>query len=314
MKKQSYVKTLALFALSLFVAGGAFASERPYYFPGMGIEAAWEKTRGSEDVVIASLSTGVNYHLPEFRDRLLKNSDGSYGFDAFTGKTDGMDVYEFGLGTQVASIAVGNTLGLAPGAKLLPVRIFDENGTSNDQVILRGIEFAIANGARILELGGGRLGMQSETICRSLLNASARGILVVVPAGNEAVDIANRPIYGCEVPTLVMAAGADENGNLAAYSTYGFPAVHVAAFSDNIWGMGRDGEVKKTGRGTSFSAALTSGVAALVWSAHPEYSAMQVKAALIRGSVPTPGLRGKVLANGFLNALGSIGADVSRIE
>jgi subtilisin family serine protease len=108
----------------------------------------------------------------------------------------------------------------------------------------------------------------------------------------------------------VTVAAIDSHGDFASYSNFGFPAVHLAAPAENIWRISRDGTVRKDGQGTSFSSAFTAGAAALVWSAHPNYRATDVKSALIRGSIPRDSLRGKVLANGYLNAFLALIADV----
>ncbi|MGZ3695135.1 MAG: S8 family serine peptidase, partial [Bdellovibrionota bacterium] len=278
----------------------------------MNVNSAQQITRGADNLVIASLNTGVNYELAEFRGRVLRDTDGTYGYDAITDKKDGMDLMDFGLGTKVASLIIGNSIGLAPNSKVLPIRVFDANGASNWEVIAKGINYALAHGAKIIEFGGGPLTNLSGAMCDALGQVDAQGALLVVPAGNDGTAQDSYPM-GCEISNVVVAASSDETGKLSSFSNYGFPAVHVAAPGEKILSMGRDGALSE-GTGTSMSAALTAGAAALVWSAHPEYTAQMVRKALVRGSNQTDGLRGKVLANGLLDAFGAIQADLSRVE
>lgn len=278
----------------------------------MRIDDAQTLTKGSESIVIAVLSTGINYELQEFRGRILPNSDGSYGYDATTGANEGMDHNEAGIGTGEASIIAGNSLGIAPLSKLLAVRVFSPEGATTEKVIAAGIHHALERGAKIIQFAGGPLAGSSSDLCEAFQAIDARGALLVVPAGNGSRQLEKYPSH-CALKNMIVAAGSDEKGNLSGYSNYGFPAVHVAAPSEKIESLGRTNQLSEV-TGTTFASAMTAGVAALVWSAHPEYTAQQVRRALVRGSTPTPGLSGKVLANGVLDAVAALYADVSRLE
>lgn len=301
MKK---MKLLGFLGLVAALGGPVAQAQMPPYFGAMGVEQAWRTTRGA-GVLIASLNTGVNYHLPEFAGRVVKGADGGFGYDAILDQADGMDQNEFGLGTKVASVALGNTFGVAPEARLLPIRIFGENGTADVLSMIRGLRYAQAQGARIIEFGGASYGKMDATLCAALREASERGALLVMPAGNSAENL-DIHSAGCDLPAAVRVAGTNLDGVLSDFSNFGFGSVHLAAGAENVWSVGRDGSPDGAGHGTSFSTALASGVAALVWAAHPEYTAADVKAALIRGSTPKDSLRGKVMSNGWLNAFGAV--------
>lgn len=306
------MKTLFL-ALAMVVAGvSAQAGEREY-LKSMGIEDAWKTTMGSPEVTVAVLNTGVNYHLPEFANRIQKDENGNYGYDAVTDTHNPMDLYEFGLGTQVASVIAGNTMGIAPGVKLIPVRVFSENGVSSYQILARGLRYAIERGAKIVELSGGPLA-GSSTYCQLMQEASNRGVLLIAPAGNNSSELSEFP-ENCPVENLLAVASTTSAGQLSHFSNYGFPAVQVAAQGEGLWAISRDGGLRKENQGTSYSSAAATGIAALVWSAHPEYSSQQVISAMIRGSSQREELRGKVLSNGLLNAYGALNADPNaRVE
>ncbi len=302
---------LFLAALLLATATSALADDRDYLV-WSGVRAAWGTTRGA-GVTVATLGTGVNYDLDEFRDRIAREDDGSYGFDSVTGCRDPMDHFDYGVGTQVASVLAGNEFGVAPEARLIPVRIFDENGSGTTETVARGLDYAVGRGAKVIEVGGGPFAFTStaDPLCRAFLRADTAGALLVLPAGNDGVRIGAYPT-GCPLRNAVVVAALDGNGDLSSYSNFGFPAVHLAAPAQNIWRISRDGSIRKDGQGTTFSTAYAAGVAALVWSAHPGYRAADVRAALIRGSTARSSLNGKVLANGFLNANLAIRARIGR--
>lgn len=297
-----------LTVLFLGAAAPAIGGERDY-FEWAGVTEAHKTTKGA-GVTIALLNTGVNYLLPEFRDRIERDQSGNYGFDAVTKSFDPMDRLEYGLGTQVASIAAGNENGIAPEAKLIPVRVFDEHGSGTLESLALGVNYAVDRGADIIEIGGGPLHLERATaLCEAIKRAEAARILVVMPVGNDGSPVREYPT-GCPVSNALVVAAVDRNGDLTRYSSFGFPAVHIAAPAEGIWRVSRDGNLLKDGQGTSFSAGFATGVAALVLSAHPDYSPVQVKTAMIRGAVEKDSLRGKVLANGYLHATKALNADV----
>jgi subtilisin family serine protease len=303
----------ALTSLALFTMGfQAFAGDRDY-LEWAGVSEAHTITKG-RGVTIAQLNTGVNYYLPEFQDRIAKDQLGRYGFDAVTGSYEPMDLYEYGLGTQVASMVAGNLYGIAPEARLIPVRVFDEFGGGQYTSLVAGVNYGIERGANIIEIGGGPLALEkSPALCAAMKRAEANGILLVLPVGNDGSEVKEYP-RGCSLSNILVVAALDPSGELTRYSSFGFPAVHIAAPAENIWRVSRDGSTLKDGRGTSFAAAFATGTAALVMAAHPNYTVQDVKVAMVRGAVEKNSLRGKVLSNGYLNAAAAIAADVSRPE
>jgi len=298
--------------LTLGLGAQSFAGDQDY-LDWAGVKDAQKVTKGN-GVTVALLNTGVNYHLPEFRNRIAKDSEGNYGYDAITGGNDPMDMLEYGLGTQVSSIVAGNQFGIAPEAKIVPVRVFDENGGGTLESLAKGVVYAVSRNVNIIEIGGGPLNLEkAATLCAAMKLAEEKGILLVVPAGNDGSEIREYP-SGCGLSSTLVVAGVDSRGDLTRYSSFGFPAVHIAAPAENIWRISRDGSTQKDGQGTSFSAAFATATAALVMAAHPEYSAGDVKTAMIRGAMEKDSLRGRVLSNGYLNAAAAIAADISRPE
>ncbi len=241
-----------------------------YALASLRLPAAWTRTQGA-GVVIAVVDTGVDQRHPDLADHLLP------GTDLVAGDDDPDDPN--GHGTHVAGLAAavgGNGEGItgaAPEAELLPVRVLRTDGSGSARTIADGVDWAVAHGARVvnLSLGGGGLAPALFTngpLNRAVRNAAARGVVVVAAAGNEAVtETAYRP----GVPVVVVNA-TDAGGAPAPFSTFGDPSAVAAPGVDVLsttpvapttrWPTGTDGY--ETMDGTSMSAGLVSGVAALL--------------------------------------------------
>ena len=277
MGRRLFAATAALCVLLL--PGVAGARDRDGADPERGahyalttlhLPAAWTRTRGA-GVVIAIVDTGVDQRHPDLVDHLLP------GTDLVDGDDDPDDPN--GHGTHVAGLAAavgGNGEGItgaAPEAELLPVRVLRTDGSGSARTIADGVDWAVAHGARVvnLSLGGDGLApalFQNGPLSRAVRNAAARGVVVVAAAGNDAVtETAYRP----GVPVLVVNA-TDAGGAPAPFSTFGdasavsAPGVDVLSTTPQApttrWPTGTDGYEAMDG--TSMSAGLVSGVAALL--------------------------------------------------
>lgn len=292
-------KLILVFAVGFFAASAALANKN-YYREQLELEKARQLSNGLSGVTVAVLNTGINYRLPEFKGKIeLDPANGSYGYDAIADTFDPFDA--FGLGTQESSLVAGDQMGVAPGAKIVPIRIFDDNGSSSELAISKGIEYAVARDVEIILLAIG-IGQPGNLICDALRKAAASGILVIAAAGNNAQELTQNDYPTvCDVRNILVVAASDKDKNLAKYSSFSFRNVHTAAPGEFIESIDHTGAIVE-GRGTSFAAALTAGVAALVLSHNPRYSPLQVKEALIRGATRSAGLSGKVSSNGVLSA------------
>ncbi len=298
LKKSFCISMFLLSSLSLAVVE-AHANDGSYYKDHVNLSEAHKLTQGSADVTVALIGTGVNYRLEELAGKIVNDPEtGAPGYDAIKDSGDPMD--GMGVGTGEAGLIAGRTLGVAPGVKLVPIRMFDDHGGGTIVNLVKSIDYAIKRKVRIINAGLGGAGL-SEVICEGLIRANAAGILVVMPAGNGGIEVLESDFpSNCHIENLVLVTSSDENKNLPPYANYSFRLVHTAAPSMNISVMDHTGQVN-LGSGSSYATALVSGAAALVMSHHPEYTAAQVKEALIRGADATPSFAGKVASNGVLN-------------
>lgn len=277
--------------------------------PGLDVLPVWRRTRGA-DVTVAVVDTGVDDTSTDLAPNLLP------GRNFYDGTGDTSDAA--GHGTVVASVIAapagnGGYVGIAPEARLLPVKVL--GGASGQewsgQAVVRGIEYAAASGARVINLSLGALNTTIPGMTRALADAQRAGALVVIAAGNDGVDLDDRRYTespdGYGLPNTLTVADFTTRNDLAADSNYGARHVQIASLGAALWG---DYPHNPTGGylgGSSAAAATVSGVAALLFGAEPTATAAQVRRAIIVGAnTSVAGLQGKVEANGLLSASGAL--------
>lgn len=146
---------------------------------GNGLDGSYKTKFTGAGVKIYVIDTGILTSHSEFGGRASQGKD-------FTGENDGVDSH--GHGTHVASTAVGTTYGVAPGANVIAVKVLGRDGSGSNSGVIAGIDWvaqettesgraSVAN----LSLGGGR----SLALNRAVAAATAKGVVMVVAAGNE---------------------------------------------------------------------------------------------------------------------------------
>jgi subtilisin family serine protease len=244
---------------------------------------AWDFSTG-EGVVIAVIDTGINVYHPQFAGRISPVS-----YDSYRRLVGVHHVHDdLGHGTNVAGIAAaasnGNTSGTAPGAEIMVIKSNDPNeGSFPGAAILRGINYAVDNGADIINLSFGREFVDengnsnyNELEHQVIRNAVESGVTVVAAAGNDGV-------WGAAYPAAypeVIAVSATRRGFEFDddYSNFG-PQVDIAAPGSRIRTTSRNGGTV-TVSGTSMAAPNIAGVAALIKAANPDYTVWDIKQAL----------------------------------
>jgi type VII secretion-associated serine protease mycosin len=220
-----------------------------------------------DGVIVGVVDTGVDASHPDLTGNVLTGRD-------FTGVPgDGLqDIDGHGTGMAGLIAAHGRVLGIAPKAKILPIR----DGVSNLGGSSPGpaLEWAIDNGARVLSLAFGQ--KDSPQTKRAIERAVANDIVVVAAVGNE--PRVTGMDYPAAYPGVVGAAGVDRNGNHAAisvvspFAVLAAPAVDI--LSTDIRTAGHTGYAN--GVGTSAATAIIAGAAALVRAKYPNLSAAEV--------------------------------------
>ncbi len=286
---------------------------------------AWEQVYGkglnASDVTIAIIDDAFDINHPD----LILNVDLNTSQDFVGQDNDPSPEYCNGdvsnpetHGTTVAGVAGafgGNgegIVGSAWDARLMLLRIGCNYSVAEE---LQAMQWAISMGANIVNVSYG--GPQySEAERTAIFELQDRDILLVAAAGNFEVNNDKVPDYpsGLDLPNILAVAAIDANDKLASWSQYGPTSVDVAApgvdILTTVSSLHRSPncDAVATGvkycavNGTSYSAPLVSGVAALLKARFPEASFRDLKGAMMASVVALPEVKGRLSTDGRIDA------------
>ncbi|MEU5430114.1 type VII secretion-associated serine protease mycosin [Streptomyces olivoreticuli] len=240
----------------------------------MQTEQMWKVSRG-QGVTVAVVDTGVNDSLPELRGQVLEGVDAS-------NKPSGPNVDSEGHGTNMATLiagtgADGGIQGLAPEAKVLPVKIVpDYKADAPDPLLSRGIRYAADHNAKVINISMGSPGSNADfpQTASAIKYALDKGSLIFASSGNSG-DKGNDPDVPGSLPGVVGVGAIDRQGKVAKFSTYG-DQVGLVAFGDEMVEHCQKSAGYCIGGGTSQATAIASASAALIWAKHPDWTNNQV--------------------------------------
>ena len=277
------------------------------YLRTIQVPQAWDVLPTLQPVVVAVLDTGVNITHPDLINSIWQNPTEAVGApnvdDDKNGYVDDLHGWNFvngnnnvnddnGHGTHLAGIIAAQTnnkigiAGIAPNARIMPVKVLDKNGYGSYANVAEGIIYATNMGARIIELGFGGTG--SSELMQSAINyALAHNVLIVAAAGNTGNATAYYPAayYG-----VIAVSALDAHNNPASFSSSG-DDISLSAPGVGIISTGLSNNYPYMS-GTSMASAEVSGVAALL-AGEPQFSDMDnVRSALLGSALDlgTPGL------------------------
>jgi type VII secretion-associated serine protease mycosin len=277
-------------SLTLLPATSAHADSiraRQWALDAMHTQEAWQTTKG-KGVTVAVLDTGVEADHPDLVGNVLDGKD-MVGFGAEPG-----DRTWARHGTAMAGIIAGHghgagrgdgVMGIAPEAKILPVRVILEDGDSarararstRGNALAEGIRWAADHGADVINLS---LGDDSKSAHpepaedEAVQYALQKGVVVVASAGNGG-EKGDHISYPAAYPGVIAAAAVDRYGTRASFSTRRWYATVSAPGVDVV--IADPDHKYYEGWGTSAAAAFVSGAAALVKAAHPGLTPAQIK-------------------------------------
>ncbi|MFD4770049.1 S8 family serine peptidase [Streptomyces niveus] len=293
----------------------ADVQSKQWYLDAMRAEEIWESTTG-EGIKIALIDSGVNASIPSLKGQVLKGLDAT----ETDGTTDDID----GHGTTMAELIVGTGAGgglkgLAPGAKVIPMRMADEDfekkHKSNSFDGSDAIRAAADSDAKIINMSiGGELVSYQEK--EAVKYAHGKGKLLFAAVGNTGHK-ANKPGYPANYPEVVGVGATDREGQVAKYSNHGdfvdiaAPANDIPRWCDETFTKYCDGD-----GGTSAATALASATAALIWSANPDWTANQVLRVMFesagRGDDWKPGTVSNYLGHGIVRPNAAINRGIGK--
>ena len=295
---------------------------------------AWAVTKGSDQVVVAVLDSGVDYSHPDLvnniwtRPQTIKAYEDDdltegpvedvHGFNVVEDNADPMD--DNGHGTHCAGIIGaegGNGLGIAGvnwNVKIMPLKFMDSEGSGTTKNAIEAINYVINRkragvNVRIISASWGST-MKSRALEDVIRKAGDEGILFVAAAGNASSDNDRAPHYPAsyDLPNVISVAAVNRKDELASFSNYGAKSVQVAAPGEEILSTWLDHSFEEK-KGTSMATPFVAGVAALVVAQNPKISVTELREKLLKSVDHLPSLKGKVSSGGRINAAKAVGAD-----
>jgi len=290
---------------------------------------AWDIERGSRNVIVAVMDTGIDYNHPDLVDNMW---DGSaydiphHGWD-FAGDSNGNndddpnpgDDDDLTHGTHVAgtigAVSDNNrgTAGVSQLVSLMAVKVFRPNGYGYDSDILEGVDFVADltdQGVNIVAVnasyGGGGA---SDVMKDAIEDLGEKGVIFCAAAGNEENDNDSDPSYPAsyDLDNIISVAATDRNDELASFSNYGETSVDVAAPGVAIMST-LPGNNYASWNGTSMATPHVAGLIALL-AAHNPNSTVAERIQAITSSVDhLDSLNGKVATGGRINAKSALEA------
>jgi subtilisin family serine protease len=267
--------------------------------PQIGAPTAWRSGYDGKGVKVAVLDSGYDPTHPDLKGKVS-------GAANFTDEADTVD--HFGHGTHVAATIAGSGTagpaggkGVAPGAQLLVGKVLNEYGTGDLSWVIAGMEWAVSQGARVINLSIGAQAAEGPDPATEAVDAltASSGALFVVAAGNSGPDIQTVTTPGTASSALTVGA-VSKKDELASFSGRGprlgdgvvkpeitAPGVGIVAARAAGTALGEivDGSYISMS-GTSMATPHVAGAAALIAQKHPDWKADQLKSALVASATP----------------------------
>ncbi|MDX2815704.1 S8 family serine peptidase [Streptomyces sp. PA03-5A] len=287
---------------------GAVNSTLDKSVPLVGAPAAWERGNTGQGVKVAVLDTGISSTHPDLAGKVEASENFSEAADADDHAGHGTHVASTITGSGAAS--GGRYRGVAPGVRLLNGKVLDDNGRGWDSSILAGMEWAVQQGAKVVNMSLGSGPSDGTDLLSTKINelSTASGTLFVVAAGNEGgTGTVSAP--GTADAALTVASTTKQD-TLSSFSSRGPRAgdfglkPEISAPGEDITAARAPGAFPQdpgdaqyvTLSGTSMATPHVAGAAAILAGEHPDWTGAQVKAALTGSAKVLEGI--DVFSNG----------------
>lgn len=280
----------------------------------------WSQGVYGQNVKVAIVDSFVDVTHPQIQPRIAVNSaetpnngvddDGNGVVDDYYGASfvsiPSNSPTPSSHGTHVAGVIAadsryGSVEGVAPQAQIIPAQFIanDGGGSLGDAVL--ALQYSANRGAKIINASWGGAPCV-DSLRNTFLEMQNKGVLVVVAAGNDGRDIDLYPEYPASfnLSTQITVAASSVSDVMTSWSNSGFQLVHVAAPGEHILSTVPNNSTAYMD-GTSMAAPFVSGAAALLWSARPNATALQIKSALLQSVDIYAGREFKVNTRGRIN-------------
>jgi thermitase len=272
-------------------------------------------------VTVAVIDTGIDPNHPDLRASLWVNHKEAKGKKAKdednNGYVDDVNGWDFvsnspqladthGHGTHVAGIIGAKAAtpagysGICPGVRIMALRYYNEkaSGVENLRNTIRAIEYAVQNGAQIINYSGGGAEF-SQPEFRALKKAEEKGILVVAAAGNERSNADVNLYFPAAYPlqNIISVTALNQAGQVLPSSNWGVQRVHIAAPGNSILSTFPNGGYSFL-TGTSQATAFVSGMAAYLLADNSRLKVADLKRIILGSAKKHRQLVGKTQTGG----------------
>ena len=274
---------------ALFTPNDPEVSLRQWNLDPINAYEAWDISRGTHDVVVAVLDTGIDWTHPDLAANMWNDSSGYHGYNFISNNHVPMDdninsynavgewdsnTYTY-HGTHVAGVVgavINNNIGVAGIAqvRLMAVKVMNDSGEGTDATVASGIRWAVDNGANIVTMSLGVDG-PSTTLQNQIAYASQNGVVTVAASGNGGASMVS---YPAAYPSVIAVGSIDSALRRATFSNFG-TGLDIMAPGVQIYSTQGGGGYQYLS-GTSTAAPHIAGVVALMLSVNPALTPTEV--------------------------------------
>ena len=233
-------------------------------------------------VVVAVVDTGVDASHPDLSAAVVS------GYDALANAPMGTSTDEGWHGTFVSGVIAATAdngvggQGVAPGAKIMPVKVCNSSGSCMLSDVAEGVVWAYQHGAKVINMSlGGSTGLQA--LEAAVNDAVAAGAVVVAAAGNSGTTAMS---YPAAYESAIAVGSLNSDNSRSSFSQYG-SWVELGAPGAGVVSTYIGGGMS-TASGTSFSSPMVAGAAALLFAQSPSRTAAQVRSLLLSAAAAGP--------------------------
>ncbi|TVY09636.1 S8 family peptidase [Paenibacillus cremeus] len=255
-------------ASSVITPNDALYRKYQWNLPLIETEAGWNVSKGSKDVIVGVVDTGVDLNHSDLKNQLIS------GYNVVSPDSPPQD--DVGHGTHVAGVIgalVNNNLGVAGMSwynRVMPVKVLDSSGAGSTYAVAQGVIWATDHGAKVINMSLGNYA-DAQFLHDAIKYAYDHDVVLIAASGNDNTE---RPGYPAAYPEVFAVAATDANNAKASFSNYG-DYIDVAAPGVNIASTYPSNQYAALS-GTSMASPHVTALAALIRSANPNLKNTEV--------------------------------------
>lgn len=284
---------------------------------------AWEITKGSRNIKIAVIDTGIDYRHPDLAANMWVNEaekngqpgvdddgngyvDDIHGYDFANNDGDPMDGHSHGTHCAGTIGAVHNNgigvAGVMADVTLVGVKFLTDAGSGTTENAIKSIDYATKVGVDLMSNSWGG-GGYSAALKEAIERAAQAGIVFTAAAGNSSTNNDSRPHYpsNYDVANVISVAAHTAQDTLASFSCYGKKTVHIAAPGHKVLSTVKN-NAYAVYSGTSMATPHVSGVIGLLLAEEGRMDHEQMRERVMATSIPVAAYRGKTVRGGRIDA------------